>query len=485
MPLESSDILIELAIRKAARERLILFTKYTMPEYDINWHHEVEANKLEQFSRGEIKNLMIFAPPQTGKSELSTRRFPCFHLGNKPDSRIIVSAYNQTFASYFNRDMQRIITGERYKALFPGTRLNAKNTVTDANSNYLKNSDIFEVVGRKGFVRTAGIGSALTGLPADIGIIDDPIKDKKEAESETYRDANWEWYKNVFKTRFHNGTQQLITLTRWHDDDLAGRILREERDKWTVLKLPAINVYGKSDDDPREPGEALWPARQALEMLEDIREKSPQTFTPLYQQEPGDEKGGIVKKAYLQVVSIHDIPAEVFQQRIDFTIDTAFTAKTSGDPSGLMAYTEFENNLYIFKWESVRLEFSDLCDRIIAFRDMYGTKESKIYVEPKANGKSVVQYLKKKTNLNIMEYQMPDGDKTGRLYGVEPYLASGRVFIIYGSWNEPFIYEASMYPNAAHDEAIDNLTMAITQGLVRNMFKGRKKGRKTRVINNE
>ena len=164
------------------------------------------------------------------------------------------------------------------------------------------------------------------------------------------------------------------------------------------------------------------------------------------------------------------------------TADTAYTAKTDNDPSGLMAYSVFENNLYIWDWSIVRKEFSELVDFVYLYREMHGSNASKVFVEPKASGKSVAQYLRKKTNLNVIEYEMQEGDKTARLYSVEPYISSGRVILVAGKWNKPFIKQVCAFPKDTHDEAVDNLVMAITQGLVRGLRK--KRGRKAAIINN-
>jgi predicted phage terminase large subunit-like protein len=475
-------LLKELSMRKAANDNFYIFGKYLVPEHQLNWHHKVLADKLQDFSEGHIKNLMVFLPPQTGKSQWSSRYFPAYHLGKNPDAKMILGAYNITFASKFNRDVQRIITGDRYKNVFPDTRLSAKNTVTDANRNYLKNAHIFEVVDHNGYFTTAGIGTGLTGITADIGIIDDPIKDKVEAMSEVYRERLWDWYNTVFKTRLHNDSQQLITLTRWHENDLAGRILEQEGDKWEVVILPAINVDGPSDIDPRQVGEVLWPKRHSLERMQEIDENEPDTFLSLYQQRPTKKGGNIIKESDFQIVNLFELPAGLFDQRVDMTADTAYTAKTDNDPSGLMAYSVFENYLYIWDWSIVRKEFSELVDFVYLYREMHGSNASKVFVEPKASGKSVAQYLRKKTNLNVIEYEMQEGDKTARLYSVEPYISSGRVILVAGKWNKPFIKQVCAFPKDTHDEAVDNLVMAITQGLVRGQRK--RGGRKAAIINN-
>jgi predicted phage terminase large subunit-like protein len=450
----------ELFIREAAQYDFLTFVKYTKLDFSINWHHRVLADKLQQFAEGKIKKLMIFMPPQTGKSEMSTRRLPSFILGKNPNTRIAVCAYNSPFARGFNRDIQRIITDQRYKNVFPNTSLNEKNVSTDAKGSYLKNADIFEIVGYKGYLMTVGIGGPLTGKTVDIGIIDDPIKDSMEANSKVYRDRLWDWYENVFKTRLHNNSQQLVTLTRWHEDDLAGRILAIDKE-FEVLVLPAIKESDTNELDIRQIGEALWPEKHSLERYSEIRQNSPRTFTSLYQQRPAPIEGNIIKKEYLQIIDYEDVPDEVFDQTPHSTVDTAFGIKENNDPSGMLYYYKYDNCLYLFDYFEKRLEFPDLLKAIEQKAKTNLNSKSKIYVEPKASGKSVVQTMKRATTLNIVEYEMPSGSKLERITACLDVLSTKRVYLIKGHWNRSFIESCTVFPNGAHDEPVDTLGMAI------------------------
>lgn len=260
------------------------FIEYTKPDYQFNWHHVFICNKLEEFARGEIKKLMLFVPPQHGKSEIATRRFPAYKLGTDPTTKIVVCSYSATLAASFNRDIQRVIDDEKYHDVFPDTLLNESNVSTSAKGSYLRNSEIFEIVGHRGFVKTVGVGGSLTGTPVDVGIIDDPFKDREEAMSIRIRDKVYSWYTDVFCTRLHNHSQQLIIMTRWDQDDLAGRILKEQND-WEVISFPAIKEK-ETIHDPRKIGEALWPEKHSLERLLEIKKNNSFTFNSLYQQDP-------------------------------------------------------------------------------------------------------------------------------------------------------------------------------------------------------
>jgi hypothetical protein len=245
---------------------------------------------------------MVFMPPQHGKSELVSRRFPAFYLGKFPKTKIILASYSDDLVSTFNRDCQRIIDDESYKDVFPGTNLAGNSRGGD---RWLRNSSLFEIVDHGGFLKTVGVGGSLTGTPADVGIIDDPVKDSIEATSDTYKRRNWDWYNDVFLTRLHNRSQILLTMTRWDSDDLAGMILKHEPEKWAILKLPAINEHGESENDPRSRGEALWPDQHSKERLLDVQKMSKRTFAALYQQDPSPvQTGGEFYRDFLMEVHV-------------------------------------------------------------------------------------------------------------------------------------------------------------------------------------
>ena len=292
-----TQVLAERARRVKAGRNLLDFVSYTMPTYQVNWHHAILANKLQEFAEGKIKKLMVFMPPQHGKSELVSRRLPAYLLGRNPELKLIGCSYSSDLSSSFNRDVQRIIDDPLYTNVFPETRLNSSNVRSSSQGSYLRNSDIFEVVGYKGFYKSVGLGGSLTGTPADIGIIDDPVKDAIEADSPTYRARAWDWFTNVFLTRMHNDSQVLVTQTRWHEDDLSGRILARMKG-WEVLSLPAICTGSHNSIDPRQEGEPLWASKHSLERLVEIQESNPRAFHALYQQDPKPFSGGLVFPDY-------------------------------------------------------------------------------------------------------------------------------------------------------------------------------------------
>lgn len=242
----------------------------------------------------------------THNSEGSSRKLPAFMLGLNPDRKICIGSYAATIARDFNRDVQRIIDTPRYRELFPGTYLNGSNVVTMANT-YLRNSDVIEMVGRKGSLRVVGRGGSLTSKTVDVSILDDVYKDYAEGNSPIVRAAAWKWYTTVVRTRLHNNSQELIVFTRWHDDDLIGRIEKSGEiiiditcwadlqnippGAWVRINFEAIKTGEPTEIDPREPGAALWEGRHSKLKLEGQKALDPVQFQCLYQGNPGSAEG--------------------------------------------------------------------------------------------------------------------------------------------------------------------------------------------------
>lgn len=296
LPRHQQKDLNKLARRELARRHMLEFYTYLRPNYNINWHHRLICEYLDSLIEGKIQNLMIFTHPRAGKSELGSRMLPAYALGRNPDMQIIATSYGADLASRMNRDVQRIIISSAYKEIFPGTTLSEKNARPTAQGSYLRNNEIFEVVGHSGVYRSAGVGGGITGMGYDLGIIDDPIKDRAQAESLTYREKIWDWFTSTFYTRSEKNPRILIILTRWHSDDLAGRLLKKaeedpEAEQWTVLSLPAIAEAPVPSYDPRKPGQALWPWKYdeaALKRKEAM--VGPYEWEAMWQQRPPDSK---------------------------------------------------------------------------------------------------------------------------------------------------------------------------------------------------
>ena len=212
----------ELLVRYMASKRFTNFARYMNPRLDMTNFHKNYYEVLNRFAHGEIRKLIVSVPPQSGKSQGSSRFLPAFLLGLNPDLKIVIGSYNADQAKSFNRDVQRIVNSEAYRAVFPDTFFN--NGKLRMENVYLCNSEVSEPVGHSGFVRAVGRNGALTGKSVDILILDDVYKDYNEANSPIIREQAFKWYSSVCRTRLHNDSQELIVFTRWHEDDLIGRI---------------------------------------------------------------------------------------------------------------------------------------------------------------------------------------------------------------------------------------------------------------------
>jgi len=271
-------IALEMNKRKA-KDNLINFMRYdSRLEWKKAKHLEVLADKLTKAANGDIKKLMVFMPPRHGKSELVSKKFPAWYLGNNPNKEIIISSYSADLAYDFSR-IARNTLDENSKIF--GVQLASDNAAVKnwGISNY------------RGGLTAAGVGGPITGRGANIAIIDDPVKNWEEAKSPTMREKIWNWYQSVLRTRLAPGGSIVLVMTRWHEDDLAGRLLKQERDKWEVVEFPAFAT--KKDLLGREEGDPLWPDRYPHKELIDIKESLfSRMWDSLYQQKPRTDVEG-------------------------------------------------------------------------------------------------------------------------------------------------------------------------------------------------
>lgn len=452
------DLLNE-ADKLLSRESLLDFTRYTFLDYKENWHHINLADKLDKFARGKIKNLMVFMPPQHGKSELVSRRLPAYLMGIRPDNKIVMCSYSAALSLTFATEVQRIIDGDEYKELFPNTYLSSDIRNTQ-HKKYTETKNFMEVVGYAGYLKSVGVGGSLTGTTADIGIIDDPVKDYQDAQSELQRERVWNWYESVFKTRMHNSSQMLLTMTRWHEDDLAGRILeaaKESGEKWDIVVYPAIKEAETMEGDPRKEGEALWENRHSLERLLVVKQNSKKVFTSLYQQKPSPDDGDIWKRWFI-VIEDKDFPDESSMRNYGTDWDLAYTEKRENSASAYVTAGSIDGNMYIDKLGFVRHEFPNL----IKFMSVIPSPH---YIEAMAAGKSAKQTLQS-MGISAIEVQVFGGDKIARANIVTPY-AEGGLCYIRKSLVDLLYYDSTQgilkFPNGKNDDLADALSQAMSR----------------------
>jgi predicted phage terminase large subunit-like protein len=332
---------------RESRTDLLRFTLSTMPAFAPTDFHKRYYSKLTDFAHGKIKKLMVFMPPQHGKSEGSTRRLPAFLVGRQPDAKVAIVSYNSPKARKFNREIQRIIDAPEYRKIFPHTHLNTSHLIAGSGS-WLRNADEFEIVGRCGSVKTVGVGGALTGESVDVLIMDDLYKDAKTAWSSVSRESISDWYDAVAEARLHNHSQQLIVFTRWHEDDLAGALLRRQGiyhptdnpEGWVVVIYQAIKEGAPTEYDPRQEGEPLWAERHSLEKLQSTRSRNPHVFESLYQQDPKPAEGLMYESGFVEYAIK---PASQYCIRKAY----ADTADTGADYLCAVIYDETETGNYL------------------------------------------------------------------------------------------------------------------------------------------
>lgn len=450
-------------LNQLSRASLSGFIWRTLPNYQMGWVHEEICCALDRFLnsviRKESPRLMLTMPPRHGKTEIASRRFPAYALGRYPDLNIIATSYSAGLASRNNRDVQRIIDDPAYREIFPETSLWGTNTRSVANGAYMRNSDIFEIVGHKGAYRSAGVGGGITGMGGDILIIDDPFKDRAEADSQTIRDKVWDWYTSTLYTRLGPGGGIIVINTRWHMDDLSGRLLeaqtRGEGDKWRVINFPAI---AETDEPHRKAGEALHPERYPLEQLLAIKQAvGSRDWEALYQQHPVPDGGAIFKEEWLQR-RWTKLP-EMSQVIISW--DMSFKEGTTSDYVVGQVWGRSGADLYLIDQARGRWGFTETLAQFKALYAKY-PHAYRILIEDKANGPAVIDTLKHEIP-KIIPIE-PDGSKEARAHAVTPLFESGNVYLpadgIY-PWLTEYTSELLQFPSGAHDDQVDATTQAI------------------------
>lgn len=440
-----------------------------MPTFQQGWFNRIIAAELQQFyfdvMAGKQPRLIIQAPPRSGKSELFSRRFPAWAFGQNPNLQMIAASYSADLSSRMNRDVQRIIDSEEYAGVFPETSFSSNTSASINSQKNIRNSEIFEIAGYAGSYRSAGVGGGITGMGADIAIIDDPVKDAKEANSQTYRDSVWDWYTSTFYTRLSPKSGVLLGMTRWHEDDLAGRLLADMKnggDQWRVVSFPAI---AEEDEQYRKEGDALHPERYDLTHLTKIKKAvGTQTWNALYQQRPSSKGGDVIKRAWFKRYSVLPL-----MRRVIIAGDTAQKVKQHNDFSVfIVAGIGIDGGLYVIdlirgKWEAPELErkLEDIWNKYRASH-----KAQSVYIEDKSSGTGLIQSIQRKRNIPIKGVQV-DADKYTRVLGIQGFIESGYVFLPDGAeWVEDFLSECEKFTatdSHKHDDQVDTLTMAITE----------------------
>ncbi|MBX0329104.1 phage terminase large subunit [Oscillochloris sp. ZM17-4] len=441
---------LELARRELERRRraTIAATPFgdwlpqVTPEYTWGWAHLVYIRSfLDRVTSGELKKLMIFVPPRHGKSEQTTVRYPVYRMDRDPRTRVIVGCYNTDLATKFSRDARRIAARRGL------TRHGLKNTEAE-----------WEVAGGGGF-RTAAVGAAPTGRGADLIIIDDPVRSRQDADSETYRNAAYAWYSNDMYTRLEPGGAIILIITRWHEDDLAGRILAsEDGPNWTVCSLPAEAEEG--DPLGRTVGQALCPERFDEEALAGIRGVLGIDYYALYQQRPVADEGGLYQRDWF----VYSKPPATVRGELlfDYILQAWDTASSKlGDYSVCVTAGITNTQVYVLDVFRDRLESPDLKREVERLAESWGPRA--ILIEDASSGIAIQQMLRRETKLPIIAVPPHKAGKVSHARANAVYFEGGRVIFCPGAYLPALERELLSFPSGTHDDQVDAINVLITR----------------------
>jgi len=403
-------------------------------------HHKIITDALQDVVNGKIKKLMIMLPPRHSKSETVTKKFPAWYLGFHPDKEMIISSYAADLSYDFSRIAKHTI--DEWSDIF-GTKL-----ASDSQS-----VQRWGIEGHRGGLVAAGVGGPITGRGADIAIIDDPIKNRAEANSKTYRDRVWDWYGSTLRTRLSPTGAIILVMTRWHEDDLVGRLIQEQGDEWTQIKLPAI----AEEDDPigRELGEALWPERYSLEDLEEIkRDIGSFEFNALYQQRPSIIGGNIFKRDWFQYLDSSEVPKGL---RLFQTIDLAISKRDTADYFALLTFgIDQQKNVYLLDLYVDHILFPEQVKIVTHYHNKW--KPLRIGIESVQYQAALPQWLTANTAIPVLELK-PSGDKVTRAMRITPHFENRKVYIVRSIPNKDVLEEQlTSFPNGANDDVVDTVS---------------------------
>ena len=460
----------------AARSHLIDFTTYTFPMYVPETVHYLMAEALEKVVSGDIEKLMIFAPPGHGKSELVSRRLPAFWFGHRPNDSIIMVSYDSTLAVDSSKQARSIVEGTEYQTVWPEIQ-------TDHSS---RAGDLWRLdAPHRGRVRASGMGGGITGHPATVGLIDDPVKNRRDANSSVIRKRDQGWWTSSYRTRVRAGGAHVLIMTRWHYDDLAGWLLKTQggRDyttgegdgEWTVLRIPAIAEHQNERDenskylglpiglpDPlsRKPGAPLAPGMYPLSTLLKIKnDVGSRDWASLYQGVPRPSEGRVFLVTKIRPVA--QAPARMRKVRYwDFAAtDVNATARTAGALMGEKDGEYFILDVKVGEWSP-------------------GTVQQEVLRTAKADGKGVPVWFEQEPGSagvfvkNIFKALLVGfsvwadkvtGKKEIRWLPFAAQVEGGNVRIVEARWNAEVIDELDMQPDAPQKDITDALSGAFAK----------------------
>lgn len=438
------------AVATLAKNSLMAFTIATHRDYEPSWHHRLIVEKLEAVERGDIDRLMIFMPPRHGKSELASIRFPAWYIGKNPHKQIICNSYTSDLAQDFGRKVRNLISDERYQAIFHDVQLSedskAKNKFdTNKGGTYI----------------STGIGGAITGRGADLLILDDPIKGREDADSETIREKVWNYYSSVAYTRLEKNGAVVLIQTRWHEDDIGARLLEQmekDGDKWEVLDLPAICT---KTDDYRKEGDPLWPEKYTTDDLMRIKQAiAPRDWYALYQQTP---TGREAQEFYSEWFKYYDYAPDGLT--ILLAVDPAFSKNKNSDYTAIIVVGKKGDETYILDYVNKRLgeDPYNIAKEVVELCRKYNPY--KIGVEAFAAQAMLGHYLREKLmasgiSTEVLQLRIPNMKNSdiqkSRVRSLVGRYRDGKIH--HKRWMTEIEDQLLKFPTGKHDDLIDCLS---------------------------
>lgn len=461
-----------------SRRDFWFFRKMINPALLEGWFQREIADELQAFYddlvAGKRPKLVIEAPPQHGKSTTIVD-FIAWVSGKNPDTRTIYTSFSERLGVRANISLQRIFDSPTYQAIFPGTVIPSKNAVT-ISAQKLRNREIIEFVNRLGYFRNTTVEGSITGESLDLGVIDDPLRGRKDANSATKRESTWSWFTDDFFTRFSEHGAMLAILTRWHIDDPIGRLVNVDQDV-RVLKYRAI---AETDEPNRKAGEPLFPEHKSLDFLLARKAIMPAySWASLYQQSPVPDGGAIFQNDWLRFYSYGDLPTKFDSMVI--SCDFTFKGLDDNDYVCMQVWGRKDGNFYLLDNVRRRMGFTDTLKAFIELCKKWPKVKRKI-IEDKANGPAVIDMMKR--SIPGIVAINPTESKEARAHAVSTFFESGSVYIprrdMY-AWVNDYIYELTTFPGSINDDQVDATTQALNDMFSRStvMDYFYKKARKT------
>ena len=434
-----------------ARQSLIPFCHLMMDDFRSPAHIRAIADVLERAERGEVDRIIVTMPPRHGKSRIISNLFPAWFFGRNPRAEVIFTTYNQDLAEDNGRYVRNTLNNPAFREVFPDVKIrndsaSARRFSTTSNGNYF----------------AVGVGGPLTGRGAKLLIIDDPLKNREEAESPAIRQGVVDWYTSTAYTRLAPGGIVIIVQTRWHNEDLAGIALTQDHEGWVHLNLPAILDEEAASIMHQPAGSALWPEQFPLDvLLKTKRSLPPRDWASLYMQKPVTDGGNIVKRSQIKDWTEAEPP---YCQFIIASFDTAFGTKEENDPTALTVWGLFHDalgvmNAILLDAKQKRLEFTELKAWIIDVDQRH--QPDITLVENKASGQSLIQELRR-SKVPIQASNPGKQSKVARVHAVTPLFEAGK---IWAPLSKDFAHEWAeqlcTFPAAKHDDLVDSTTAAL------------------------